>query len=187
VSQTRTRRDLPIAIHRWREGGFGLLAKAMARGPLIIAFDGTPAAQHAIRDAAALLGRRPAVVVVVWKAGLAFELMELPTTMIGLPAAPLDVRTALEVDERAYESARDLARQGAELARELGIEAEPRVVAEDPETPIAETIISLAKERDAQAVVVGPHRHGPALLGSVSRDVVRYAPCPVVVASWDGA
>ena len=56
MSQTRTRRDLPIAIHRWREGGFGLFAKAMGHGPLIIAFDGTPAAQHAIRDAAALLG-----------------------------------------------------------------------------------------------------------------------------------
>ena len=159
----------------------------MGRGPLIMAFDGTPAAEHAIRDAAALLGRRPAVVVVVWKAGLAFELMELPTATIGLPAAPLDVRTALEVDERAYASARDLARQGAELAREVGLEADPLVVAEDPETPIAETIVSLAKERDAQAVVVGPHRHGPALLGSVSRDVVRHAPCPVVVASRNGA
>jgi nucleotide-binding universal stress UspA family protein len=159
----------------------------MARGPLIIAFDGTPAAQHAIRDAAALLGRRPAVVAVVWKAGLAFELMERPTATIGLPAAPIDVRTALEIDERAYESARSLARQGAELARELGLEAGPLVVAEDPDIPIAETIVSLAKERDAQAVVVAPHRHGPVLLGSVSRDVVRHAPCPVVIASRNGA
>ena len=111
----------------------------------------------------------------------------LPTATIGLPPAPIDVRTAVEVDERNYESARNLARQGAELARELGLEADPLVVAEDPETPIAETIVSLAKERDAQAVVVGPHRHGPALLGSVFRDVVRHAPCPVVVASRNGA
>jgi nucleotide-binding universal stress UspA family protein len=159
----------------------------MGRGPLIIAFDGTPAARHAIRDAAALLGRRPAVIAVVWKAGLAFELTELPTATIGLPPAPIDVRTAAEIDEQNYESARNLARQGAELARELGLEADPLVVAEDPETPIAETIVSLAKERDAQAVVVGPHRHGPVLLGSVSRDVVRHAPCPVVVASRNGA
>jgi nucleotide-binding universal stress UspA family protein len=159
----------------------------MGRGPLIIAFDGTPAAERAIREAAALLGRRPAVVAVVWKAGLAFALTELPTATIGLPPAPIDVRTAVEIDEHNYESARDLARQGAGLARELGLEADPLVVAEDPETPIAETIVSLAKERDAQAVVVGPHRHGPVLLGSVSRDVVRHAPCPVVVASRHGA
>jgi nucleotide-binding universal stress UspA family protein len=157
----------------------------MGRGPLIIAFDGTPAAERAIRDAAVLLGRRPAVVAVVWKAGLAFELMERPTATVGLPPAPIDVRTALEIDEHTYEMARDLAGQGAALARELGLEADP--LAEDPETPIAETIVSLAKERDAQAVVVGPHRHGPALLGSVSRDVVRHAPCPVVVASRNGA
>ena len=130
---------------------------------------------------------RPTVVAVVWKAGLAFELMELPTATIGLPPSPIDVRTAAEIDEHNYESAQHLARQGAELARELGLEADPLVVAEDPETPIAETIVSLAKERDAQAVVVGPHRHGPVLLGSVSRDVVRHAPCPVVVASRNGA
>ena len=104
-----------------------------------------------------------------------------------LPPSPIDVRTAAEIDEHNYESAQHLARQGAELARELGLEADPLVVAEDPETPIAETIVSLAKERDAQAVVVGPHRHGPVLLGSVSRDVVRHAPCPVVVASRNGA
>jgi nucleotide-binding universal stress UspA family protein len=159
----------------------------MGRGPLIIAFDGTPAAERAIRDAAALLGRRRAVVAVVWKAGLAFELRERPTATVGLPPAPIDVRTAAEIDERNYESARNLARQGAGLARELGLEADPLVVAEDPETPIAETIVSLAKERDAQAVVVGPHRHGPVLLGGVSRDVVRHAPCPVVVASRNGA
>jgi nucleotide-binding universal stress UspA family protein len=159
----------------------------MARGPVLIAFDGTPAAERAIRDTAALLGRRPAVVAVVWKAGLAFELMEVPTATIGLPPAPIDVRTAAEIDQHNYASARNLARQGAELARELGLEADPLVVAEDPETPIAETIVSLAKERDAQAVVVGPHRHGPLLLGSISRDVVRHAPCPVVVASRNGA
>src|SRR3954447_23730573 len=159
----------------------------MGTGPLIIAFDGTPAAERAIRDAAALLGRRPAVVAVVWKAGLAFELMELPTATIGLPPAPIDVRTAAEIDEHNYESARNLARQGAELARELGLEADPLVVAEDPEIPIAETIAARARGRAAQAVVVGPHRHGPVLLGSISRDVVRHAPCPIVVASRNGA
>src|SRR3954453_7768678 len=159
----------------------------MGTGPLIIAFDGTPVAERAVRDAAALLGRRPAVVSVVGKAARAFELMVLPNATLGLPPAPIDVRTAAEIDEHNYESARNLARQGAELARALGLEADPLVVAEDPETPIADTIVALARERDAQAVVVGPHRHGPVLLGSVSRDVVRHAPCPVVVASPDGA
>jgi hypothetical protein len=44
---------------------------------------------------AGLLGERPAIVVVVWKVGLAFELIELPASSIGLPPAPLDILTAL--------------------------------------------------------------------------------------------
>jgi nucleotide-binding universal stress UspA family protein len=162
----------------------------MARGPLIIAFDGTRSSERAIRDAAGLLGRRRALVLVVWKAGLAFELMELPTAVIGLPPAPIDVRTALEADERAYEAARGLAAQGAQLARELGLDAHALTVAEDPDVTVAETLVRAAREHDAEALAIGPHEHGrrgTVLLGSTSRDVIRRAPCPVVIASRDGA
>jgi nucleotide-binding universal stress UspA family protein len=155
--------------------------------PLIIAIDGTPSSERAIRDAAALLGPRRALVVVVWKAGLGFELLELPTATIGLPPAPIDIRTALEIDERTSENARRLAEQGAELARQLGLEAEGLSVAEDPDITVAETLVRLAREREAQALVVAPHRHGAMALGTTSRDVVRHAPCPVVIASRDGA
>ena len=153
------------------------------RGPLVIGFDGTPASQGAIRESAALVGRRPAVVAVVWKAGLAFELMELPTAVVGLPPTPIDIRTALDIDRTLYETAQRLAEQGAQVAREQGLEAEPLVVAEDPDVSIAETLVRLARERDSQAMVVGPHRHGrgPLVLGSISRDVVRHAPCPVLM------
>jgi hypothetical protein len=85
------------------------------------------------------------LVLVVWKSGLGFELFELPT-VTGLPPAPIDIRTALEIDESEYESARRLARRGAETAREAGLEAEPLVVAEAPEIPISDTIVRVAKE-----------------------------------------
>ncbi|MEA2323592.1 MAG: hypothetical protein QOF29_1802 [bacterium] len=156
----------------------------MATGPIVIAFDGTPDAEVALREAAELLRSRKAVVLVVWKQGLAFELMELPT-VTGLPPAPVDVRTALEIDEALYENAQRLARQGAELASELGLDAEGLAVAEDPDVSIAETIVRVARERESQAITVAPHQHGrrgPLVLGSVSRDVVRHAPCPVVMA-----
>jgi nucleotide-binding universal stress UspA family protein len=155
----------------------------MGSGPVIIGFDGTPAAEHALREAGALLGRRPAIVLVVYKAGLGFELLELPT-VAGLPPAPLDIRTAVEVDRTLSERAQQLAQQGAQLAREAGFEAEGLAVADDPETPVAETIVAVARERDAAAIAVGAHGHGPlseVFLGSTSRDVIRRAECPVVV------
>ena len=155
-------------------------------GPIVIAYDGSRAAEHALREAGPLLAGRSALVLVVWKAGVAFELMELPTATIGLPPAPVDIRTALEIDQATYDNAQRTAEQGAQLAREAGFrEADPLVVAEEPEIPVAETIVTIAGERDAPAIVVGAHGHGrlgEVILGSTSRDVIRRAEQPVVVA-----
>ena len=152
-------------------------------GPIVIGFDGTPDSREALREAGGLLGSRKAIVTVVWKSGLAFDLMELPT-VTGLPASPIDIRTALEIDNALYENAQRTAERGAELARQSGLDAEPLVVAEDPDVSIAQTLVTIALERDSSAIVVAPHRHGhgPLVLGSVSRDVVREAPCSVVMA-----
>jgi nucleotide-binding universal stress UspA family protein len=147
--------------------------------PILIGYDGTRAAEHALREAAGLLGGRAALVVVVWKAGLAFELIELPASSIGLPPAPLDIRTALEVDRSLYEGAQRAAQEAAGLARTLGMDAEGLVVAEEPDVPVAETLLTLAREREAAALVIGAHAH--AGLGSTSRAVVREAVCPVLV------
>jgi nucleotide-binding universal stress UspA family protein len=152
----------------------------MPSGPVLIAYDGSPAAERAVRESAELLAPEHAIVVVVWKQGLAFELEELPASTIGLPPAPLDVRTALEFDRRLLEGAQRRAEQGARLAREAGFDAEGLTVADDADTPIAETLAEVARRREAAAIVVGSHDHS-GLLGPISRDVVRLSPCPVVV------
>jgi nucleotide-binding universal stress UspA family protein len=152
----------------------------MGSGPLLVGYDGTTASRHAVREAGKLLAGKPTLVVVVWKAGLAFELIELPASSIGLPPAPLDIRTALEAESSLYEGAQRAAEQGAELARSAGLEAEPLVVAEDPDITIAETLLRVARERDAQAIVVGAHGHS-GLLGANARTVVREADRPVLV------
>lgn len=147
-------------------------------GPVIIGFDGSPASERAVEEAGGLLAPRQALVVVVWEAGLAFELIE--TSM--MPPVPIDVRAALEVDEKLYERAQHTAQRGAELARTAGLDAGCLVVA-DELTP-AETLVRVAEEKDACALVVGSHGHkglSELLLGSTSRDVVRKAPCPVLV------
>jgi nucleotide-binding universal stress UspA family protein len=152
-------------------------------GPVIIGYDGSQACQRALREAAALLAPRETVVVVVWEAGTAFEMLELPADAILMPPAPIDVRTAVEIDQAMYEQAQRLAEQGAALARDAGLDAEPLVVADD--ITVADTLVRITKERDSQAVVVGAHGHGrltEVLLGTTSQDVIRHAPCPVLVA-----
>jgi nucleotide-binding universal stress UspA family protein len=158
----------------------------MRSGPVVIGFDGTPAAQRALRESAALLAPRPALVVLVWEGGRAFEVATLPNRGLEMPPVSVDVRSALEAEEAAYEVAERLAQQGAALASQLGYQAEGMAVADD--VSVADTLVRVATERDAQALVVGSHgRRGltSALLGSTSKGVVDRAPCPVVVVRTD--
>lgn len=45
----------------------------------------------------------------------------------------------------------------------------------------ADRLVALAREREASFLVVGNHGPRSSLLGSISADVSRRAPCPVVV------
>ena len=150
----------------------------MSSGPIIIGYDGSPVADHAIREAAALLGPRPALVVVVWESGAAYETLGAGEMM----AVPVDLGTAALTDKAMYAGAQQLASRGAALAAEVGFDAEGYVAADDPS--VAKTLVRLAGERDAAALVVGARGHSrleKLLLGSTSRQVLEHAPCPVVV------
>ena len=153
---------------------------------MVIGYDGSPAAERALTEAAALLGPRPTLVVVVWEAGRAFEATAWSALTLDVPVPTVDLRTAVQLDQAAYASAERTAQQGAGLARSMGLPADSLVVADD--VSIADTLIRVAGEQDAPAVVVGARSHsalGEVLLGSTSRDVVRRAPCPTVVVRED--
>lgn len=152
----------------------------MSSGPIIIGYDGSPVADHAIREAAALLGPRPALVVVVWESGAAYETLGASEML----AVPVDLGTAALADQAMYEGARRMASRGTRLAMEAGFEAEGLAVAD--EASVAATLVRLAGERDAAALVVGTRGHSrleKLLLGSTSRGVLERSPCPVVVVS----
>jgi nucleotide-binding universal stress UspA family protein len=98
-------------------------------GPVVIGYDGSPIADRALAEAVGLLAPRAAVVVVVWEAGRAFE-AAWPVGEVPVPM--MDVRTALELEQEAYESAERTARQGAALARSMGLPAGPLPGGRDP-------------------------------------------------------
>jgi nucleotide-binding universal stress UspA family protein len=64
-----------------------------------------------------------------------------------------------------------------------GVEASSKIEQGHP----ADRIVALAKERDAAYVVLGCHGPRSSLLGSVSADVSRRAPCPVLIVPPDVA
>jgi nucleotide-binding universal stress UspA family protein len=147
--------------------------------PVIIGFDGSSVAALAIREAAALLAPRPALVVVVWEAGRAFEAATTPA--LEAPPVSLEIPAALAADQDASDSAERTARYGVMLAKDLGLDATGLAVVDV--SSVADTLVRLAGEHDAQAIVLGTHRGGVVkrLLGSTSHDVLRRAPCAVVL------
>lgn len=152
-----------------------------AARPVVVAFDGSAEAQAAVRAAASLFGDRLVLVVSVWEAGLAMAMMSSPdATGLAYPSpAPEQIAA---VDRAQHGHATSAAQAGARIVQELGGTAEAVAVAED--LNVAETVISIAEERDAAAVVVGSRGLGAVksrLLGSTSRRVLQDTHRPVLV------
>ena len=87
-------------------------------------------------------------------------------------------------DDRAIaEAARRLARTGADLAREAGLDATHEAVPGSFEGTFHD-IVQVADARDATLIVLGARGLGPVrslILGSVSHGVVQHAARPVLV------
>ena len=152
--------------------------------PLLIAYDGSDAARRAIHEAADLFGSREALVVTVWEPGLAYESSMI--TGVDMSPVPIDVEGAQEVEEEMHQRATRTAREGAEMAQSLGLQAKGLAVAD--EVHVADAIVELAQKRDAAAIVVGSRGLKglrARLEGSTSNAVLKAASCPVVVVHDD--
>ena len=152
------------------------------RAPVVVAYDGSAAARQAVVDAAKILGPCPVLVVTVWEEGLAYVSAPAPQAL-GLSMDPMvDPEVAREVDHGLHQHAEQVSGEGAALARSLGLDAQQ--LAMPDEGNVAETILTLVRERRAVAVVVGSRGLSgirARLEGSTSKALLKHAPCPVIV------
>jgi nucleotide-binding universal stress UspA family protein len=89
------------------------------------------------------------------------------------------------LDSALYQGAQRLAQRGAQLARQAGFDASGLAVAD--ELTIAETLVRIARDRDAAGILVGARGRGVTklLVGSTSKGLIERADRPVVVVRVD--
>ncbi len=143
----------------------------MSTAPILICYDGTDEARHAIESAAALLGPRRAIVLDVTPILTLSESVAATSPVV--PGAAF-----MELNE---DDAQARAAEGTAIARSAGFQAEPR---SDVSEPTWEAIVDVAEDLDVAAIVMGTRALAGArelFEGSVSHDVIRHAGRPVVV------
>jgi nucleotide-binding universal stress UspA family protein len=152
-----------------------------AARPVVVAFDGSPESEGALRAATDLFAGRQLLVVSVWEPGIAMATISTPDISGSAYPVPSPQQVAT-VDSIERQHAAQAAEAGAALARELGADARALAVADVSD--IGATIDGIAEAHDAAAVVVGSRGLGAVrsrLLGSVSRRLLHEARRPVLV------
>jgi nucleotide-binding universal stress UspA family protein len=154
------------------------MAEASASSPVLVGYDGSDSARRAIEAAGPLLGGGPAVVLTVWEPTAAFTGFDpLAGVSEGVGRAAGLER---EMDDIGADVAERTAEQGAEAARKHGFDATARTV----EGKVWRTIVDVADEIDARAIVVGTRGHTglqSLMIGSVANGVVHHSDRPVLV------
>ena len=142
------------------------------RGPLILCYDGSAAAERAIRIAPVLVGRGRAARVLY-----AYKPTERSLGVVqAVTGGNIDAPVHGEADAHAVVD------RGVVIARDAGFEVEPLLMVADRRT--AALVAETAEELDAPAIVMGTRGLSglkSAVLGSVAREVVNAYHRPVVL------
>jgi nucleotide-binding universal stress UspA family protein len=143
--------------------------------PLLLCYDGSEPAKHAIERAAGLLRTRHALVLTVWQ----------PTVGLGSFAwagATESMLNYIELDRAAAELGGRIVSEGIGVAEQAGMQAEP--IAVEATGAVWQTILEVAEGRDVSTIVLGSRGLTglrSVLLGSVSTAVVHHADRPTLV------
>jgi nucleotide-binding universal stress UspA family protein len=132
---------------------------------ILVAYDGSPHAEHAMNVALSMAGDMKAKLFVV-------SVIRPPE-----PAESAEFHAVIDEGREKYEKSYVSIR---ELAKQKGIELETEVVVGHP----AEQIIHMADKTQASVIVMGKRSHTILhrwMIGSNSERVLRYAHCPVMI------
>lgn len=178
--------------HQWSsrssevENGPSLLSPCM--GPLdelaLIAYDGSGPAQHGVTVASRLLSIRRVVVVTVWEERMAYA--PAPTGLGVGGMIPMDLTAVSEIEDAAQQHAERVAREGAQLAQTLGLDAEALAIGDIG--GVGEAIIGVAGDRDPAVIVIGTRGLGGLLArleGSTARYLLKHAKWPLLAVHPD--
>ena len=144
---------------------------------ILICYDGSADSRAAIDHAGRLLNEHPAIVLTVWQPFL--NVISHMPAGFGLAPTMADPQ---EIDKTTQDNAARRAEEGAQLARDGGLNAQARTRAQS--SSVAEAILAEADEAGADAVVLGSRGLTgirSLLLGSVSHSVIQNADVTVIV------
>jgi nucleotide-binding universal stress UspA family protein len=147
--------------------------------PVVVAFDGSEAAQAALREASELFTGRPILIVSVWEPGIALIPQSADPVMVAYTPSFEQVQA---VDRAQEERASAVAEAGVQIAREAGATAQAIAISDDSD--VAGTVCEVANDNDAAAIVVGSRGHGRVashLFGSTTQRLLRDTRRPVLV------
>jgi nucleotide-binding universal stress UspA family protein len=146
----------------------------MTYGSIVVGTDGSPTAQRAVAQAAAMAAADGARLVIV-SAYMPGDRRE-PTEEVD--SLPSDIRYTLTDRVQTEELAED----GRRLAKAAGV---GKVVVQALEGEPSQVLLDAARDFDADLIVVGSRgltSHAHFILGSVASSIAHHAPCDVLVA-----
>ncbi|WP_018582311.1 universal stress protein [Corynebacterium pilosum] len=142
---------------------------------MLIAYDGTSIAAHALRQAAALLKAEAVEIITAWEPMTRTNARAASMTGSHQPAYTGE-------DDTAYEHARNVCEEGIELAESLGLSVQAHIV--EHTGNIAQAIADAADELGVDVIVAGTRGISGVkswFSNSTAANVLQTANCPVFV------
>jgi nucleotide-binding universal stress UspA family protein len=148
-------------------------------GPLVLCYDGSIAARHALDVAGSVLPPGRALVVHCWQPTAEATLVRAAAHPMLVPRLQDLVSELNRADENEAEA---VAAEGVHVARAAGMDAASLVVPE--RDGVSETLARVAEEQRARLIVAGSRGRSPwsaLVVGSVSHGLLHRSGCPLLV------